>query len=68
MSIIEGRWKLLIPHHLLVQVPRRFSDLRRAIPAATEKMLIQQLHALEGPTASSAGRTTRRSRPASSTC
>ncbi|MFE5501271.1 winged helix-turn-helix transcriptional regulator [Amycolatopsis japonica] len=47
VSIIEGRWKLLILHHLFVQAPRRFSDLRRAIPAATEKMLIQQLRALE---------------------
>ncbi|WP_372666044.1 winged helix-turn-helix transcriptional regulator [Amycolatopsis kentuckyensis] len=45
--MIEGRWKLLILHHLFLQAPRRFSELRRAIPAATEKMLIQQLRALE---------------------
>ena len=47
MSVTEGRWKLLILHHLFVEAPRRFSALRRAIPAATEKMLIQQLRALE---------------------
>jgi DNA-binding HxlR family transcriptional regulator len=43
----EGRWKLLILHHLLIKAPRRFSDLERAIPAVTQKMLIQQLRALE---------------------
>jgi DNA-binding HxlR family transcriptional regulator len=47
LSVIEGRWKLLILHHLFVRAPRRFSDLHRAIPAVTEKMLIQQLRALE---------------------
>jgi DNA-binding HxlR family transcriptional regulator len=45
--VIEGRWKLLILHHLLVRAPRRFSDLERAIPEVTQKMLIQQLRALE---------------------
>jgi DNA-binding HxlR family transcriptional regulator len=47
VSVIEGRWKLLILHHLLIKAPRRFSDLERAIPAVTQKMLIQQLRALE---------------------
>jgi DNA-binding HxlR family transcriptional regulator len=47
LSVLEGRWKLLILHHLLVQAPRRFSDLERAIPAVSQKMLIQQLRALE---------------------
>jgi DNA-binding HxlR family transcriptional regulator len=47
LSVIEGRWKLLIVHHLLIQAPRRFSELERAIPAVTQKMLIQQLRALE---------------------
>jgi DNA-binding HxlR family transcriptional regulator len=47
LSVIEGRWKLLILHHLLVRSPRRLSDLQRAIPAVTQKMLIQQLRALE---------------------
>ncbi|WP_020015027.1 winged helix-turn-helix transcriptional regulator [Promicromonospora sukumoe] len=47
LRVIEGRWKLLIIHHLLVSTPRRFSDLERAIPQVTQKMLIQQLRALE---------------------
>ncbi|MCI2417948.1 winged helix-turn-helix transcriptional regulator [Saccharopolyspora sp. K220] len=47
LGILEGRWKLLIIHHLLVRQPRRFSDLERAIPRVTQKMLIQQLRALE---------------------
>jgi DNA-binding HxlR family transcriptional regulator len=47
LDIQQGRWKLLILHHLLIQAPRRFSDLERAIPAVTQKMLIQQLRALE---------------------
>jgi DNA-binding HxlR family transcriptional regulator len=47
LGIIEGRWKLLIIHHLLVSQPRRFSELERAIPRVTQKMLIQQLRALE---------------------
>jgi DNA-binding HxlR family transcriptional regulator len=47
LSVIEGRWKLLIIHHLLIKQPRRFSDLERAIPGVTQKMLIQQLRALE---------------------
>lgn len=58
LRVIEGRWKLLIIHHLLVQEPRRFSDLERAIPAVTQKMLIQQLRALEAD-----GVVSRRSRP-----
>jgi len=47
LRILRGRWKLLIIHHLLVRRPRRFSDLERAIPDVTQKMLIQQLRALE---------------------
>ncbi|MEV7815532.1 helix-turn-helix domain-containing protein [Streptomyces flaveolus] len=47
LGVIRGRWKLLIIHHLLVREPRRFSDLERAIPQVTQKMLIQQLRALE---------------------
>ncbi|XVV39162.1 winged helix-turn-helix transcriptional regulator [Streptomyces sp. CA-100214] len=47
LGILRGRWKLLIIHHLLVRRPRRFSDLERAIPEVTQKMLVQQLRALE---------------------
>src|SRR5690242_1326529 len=48
LGVIRGRWKPLIIHHLLVREPRRFSDLERAISQVTQKMLIQQLRALEG--------------------
>jgi DNA-binding HxlR family transcriptional regulator len=47
LSVIEGRWKLLIIHHLFLRQPMRFSELERAILRVTQKMLIQQLRALE---------------------
>jgi DNA-binding HxlR family transcriptional regulator len=43
---IGGRWKALIIYQL-IGATRRYSDLKRAIPAITEKMLIQQLKELE---------------------
>ena len=46
-KILEGRWKLLILFHLFGGKVRRFSDLERAIPAISQKMLIQQLRQLE---------------------
>jgi DNA-binding HxlR family transcriptional regulator len=45
--ILEGRWKLVIVFHLFGGKVRRFSELRRAIPAVSEKMLIQQLRQME---------------------
>jgi DNA-binding HxlR family transcriptional regulator len=47
LRIIEGRWKLVILFHLFGGYVRRFSELRRAIPAVSEKMLIQQLRQME---------------------
>jgi DNA-binding HxlR family transcriptional regulator len=47
LRILEGRWKLLILFHLFDGSLRRFSDLERAIPAVSQKMLIQQLRQLE---------------------
>ena len=44
---IEGRWKLVILFHLFGGKVLRFSDLRRAIPPISEKMLAQQLRRLE---------------------
>src|SRR6187399_21919 len=43
----EGRWKLIILFHLFGGKVLRFSDLERAIPAISQKMLIQQLRQLE---------------------
>ena len=47
LRILEGRWKLVILFHLFGGHVRRFSELRRSIPAVSEKMLIQQLRQLE---------------------
>ena len=45
--MLEGRWKLVILFHLFGGKMLRFSDLERAIPAISQKMLIQQLRQLE---------------------
>ncbi|HYL23296.1 MAG TPA: helix-turn-helix domain-containing protein [Burkholderiales bacterium] len=47
LKYIDGRWKLLILFHLFGGQVRRFSDLERAIPAISQKMLAQQLRSLE---------------------
>ena len=51
-ELLEGRWKLMIIHQLFgpegsTTPVKRFSDLERAIPAVSQKMLIQQLRCLE---------------------
>ena len=46
-KILEGRWKLVILFHLFGGKMLRFSDLERAIPAISQKMLIQQLRQME---------------------
>lgn len=46
-KVIEGRWKLLILFHLFGGKILRFSELERAIPAISQKMLIQQLRQME---------------------
>lgn len=47
LSYLEGRWKLIILFHLFDGRLRRFSELERAIPAISQKMLSQQLRQLE---------------------
>jgi hypothetical protein len=47
IRMLEGRWKLVILFHLFGGRKLRFSDLERAIPAISQKMLIQQLRRLE---------------------
>jgi DNA-binding HxlR family transcriptional regulator len=47
LRILEGRWKLVILFHLFDGNVLRFSDLERAIPSISQKMLIQQLRQLE---------------------
>ena len=47
LRLIEGRWKLVIIFHLFGSGVLRFSELERAIPAVSQKMLIQQLREME---------------------
>ena len=47
-DVIGGKWKPIILWHLhATKGPCRFGMLRRAIPNATEKMIVQQLRELE---------------------
>ena len=46
-KMLEGRWKLMILFHLFGGKLLRFSALERAIPAISQKMLIQQLRQME---------------------
>ncbi len=45
--ILEGRWKMVIVFQLFARGVLRFSELEKAIPAVSQKMLIQQLRDLE---------------------
>ncbi len=47
LRLLEGRWKLVILFHLFGGKVMRFSDLERAIPNVTQKMLGQQLRQME---------------------
>jgi len=47
LKFLEGRWKLVILFHLFGGKLLRFSELERAIPAVSQKMLIQQLRQME---------------------
>lgn len=47
LRLLEGRWKLVILFHLFGGNVLRFSDLERAIPHITQKMLGQQLRQME---------------------
>lgn len=46
LGVLGGKWKILILWNLRNQ-PQRLSELKRLIPAISEKMLIQQLRELE---------------------
>ena len=46
--MLEGRWKMVIIFHLFARGILRFSELEKAIPGVSQKMLIQQLRDLEG--------------------
>jgi DNA-binding HxlR family transcriptional regulator len=47
LKLLEGRWKLVILFQLFGGRILRFSDLERAIPSISQKMLVQQLRQME---------------------
>lgn len=47
LRLLEGRWKFDILFQLFGGHVRRFSELERAIPGVSQKMLTQQLRQLE---------------------
>jgi DNA-binding HxlR family transcriptional regulator len=47
LSIIGGKWKMIILWHLGKQGTKRFSELKALIPNITQKMLVNQLRELE---------------------
>jgi DNA-binding HxlR family transcriptional regulator len=47
LGMLEGRWKMIIIFQMFHSGTLRFSELERAIPAVSQKMLIQQLRELE---------------------
>lgn len=47
LDIIVGKWKPIILFHLMENGTMRFSELKRAIPRITQKMLTSQLRELE---------------------
>jgi len=46
LRVIAGKWKPLIVY-VLVQGPKRYGELKRAVRGVSDKMLIQQLKELE---------------------
>lgn len=46
ISLIDGKWKSVILWHLQ-DAPTRFNELRRQVPAVTQRMLTHQLRELE---------------------
>lgn len=46
LGVLGGKWKILILWNIRDR-PQRFSELKRLIPAISEKVLIQQLRDLE---------------------
>lgn len=47
LRIFDGKWKIAIIYLLFEHDVLRFNELRRRLPAVTQKMLTAQLRALE---------------------
>tara|TARA_Y100000813_G_C24023652_1_gene286343 strand:+ start:294 stop:602 length:309 start_codon:yes stop_codon:yes gene_type:complete len=46
MSIVGGKWKMVILHHL-IEGPKRYNELRKDLQVVTERTLSIQLKQLE---------------------
>lgn len=46
LAVINGRWKVLVIHHLLEGV-KRFGELHRALPGISHRTLTKQLREME---------------------
>ncbi|MEJ8475956.1 winged helix-turn-helix transcriptional regulator [Roseibium algae] len=46
LSLIDGKWKGVILYHL-IDGTMRFSEIKRRLPSVTQRMLTNQLRALE---------------------
>lgn len=47
LDLIDGRWKGVVLHHLLVDGCLRFNELHRRLPGITQRLLTKQLRELE---------------------
>ncbi|PLR79272.1 HxlR family transcriptional regulator [Bacillus sp. V3-13] len=47
LSVIGGKWKMLILWHLGKEGTKRFGELKALIPGITQRMLVNQLRELE---------------------
>jgi len=47
LDVVSGKWKGLVLWELHAHGTRRFSELRRALPGVSEKMLTQHLRQME---------------------
>ena len=47
LSILEGKWKIVILNRLFARPVWRFSELEHAVPGISQRMLSQQLRTLE---------------------
>ncbi len=47
LTLIGGKWKALILHHLLLGESRRFGELKRLLPGISAKMLAKHLKEME---------------------
>lgn len=47
LRVIGGRWKVYVLYFLFDDGPLRLSELRRRIPAVSQKVLVQQLREME---------------------